>query len=250
MYVSIPSRARLAFAAVLLLSTLGCATRDAPRDPAPAMRSELLKPGLHRVSGQDGSSLLRSSPDGVIVVDSRRAGMYEPLMAEVARLEKSASPRVRALILTGSGPEQAGNVSRFADAGVPVVVQRRALAALAGSGLSAARVVRFDADHRLHSGGVVVEVEHVGSGRSGADSIVLFPDLRIAAIGDLYTSGEPTPDCASGGSFAGWAAAITHLLYWDFELAVPSRGPPVGKRELAAFKAKLDALAAERRRCG
>jgi glyoxylase-like metal-dependent hydrolase (beta-lactamase superfamily II) len=244
MYIPIRSRVRHALAAVLLFSALGCATTPAPQA---VMNTELLKPGLHRVSGQGGSSLLRSSPDGVIVVDSRRAGMYEPLMAEVARIAKTSSPRVRALILTGSGPEQAGNAARFADAGVPVVVQRRAFA---GSGLPPARVVRYDADHRLLAGGVVVEVEHVGSGRSGADSIVLFPDLRIAAIGDLYTAEEPTPDCAAGGSFLGWAAAIAHLLYWDFELAVPSHGPPVGKPELLAFKGRLEALAAERRPCG
>jgi hypothetical protein len=224
--------------AAVFVSMLGCAAIDAP-----APSAEALRPGLYRVSAGDGSTLLRTSPDGVVVVDPPRAGGHDRLMAEITRVAGTSSPRVRALILTGAGDRQAGRVSAFAEAGVPVVVQKRAVAAWP---TSPARVVAFDADHRLHAGGVVVEVEHVGRGRSGADSVVLFPDLRVAAVGELFTHDEPKPDCASGGSYAGWAAAITHLLYSDFELAVPSRGAPVGKPELRAFKAKLEAMAAER----
>jgi len=83
----------------------------------------------------------------------------------------------------------------------------------------------------------------VGSGRTGADSIVVFRGLRVVAVGDLFTTDAPQPDCASGGSFAGWAAAIDHLLWSDFDIAVPSRGAAVGKSELRAFKATLEALA-------
>ncbi|HEY6133393.1 MAG TPA: hypothetical protein VIW70_05405, partial [Rubrivivax sp.] len=78
----------------------------------------------------------------------------------------------------------------------------------------------------------------------GADSVVLFRDLKVVAVGELFTHGTPEPDCASGGSFAGWAAAITHVLWFDFDVAVPSRGAPVGKRELAALKATLESRAA------
>lgn len=238
---------RLVMTAALVVSAVACAATDAQ-----ALRTELVKPGLYRVDGAGGATLLRFTPDGVVVVDAKRAGMWGPLKAEIARIAKTADPPVRALILTGSGHEDAANASRFVDAGIHVIVQKRALAALSGGAAAASSplVVSYDADHRLHSGGVVVEVEHVGRGRSGADSIVLFPDLRVVAVGELFTTEEPKPDCARGGSFAGWAAAITHLLYSDFEIAVPSRGPPVGKRELVALKAKLEAMAAERRACG
>jgi len=72
---------------------------------------------------------------------------------------------------------------------------------------------------------------------------VLFRELRVVAVGDLFTAGTPEPDCAAGGSFAGWAAAIDHVMWSDFDVVVPSRGAPVGKRELATLKAKLQALA-------
>jgi hypothetical protein len=132
---------------------------------------------------------------------------------------------------------------------VPLIVQQRALTgshagALAGAAAaSRPRVVADDAEFQQPTGGEVVEVEYVGSGRSGADSTVFFPDLRVMAVGGLYTAGTPVPDCADGGSYAGWSAAIAHLMWAKFDLAVPSEGPPVGKPELLALKAKLDALA-------
>jgi hypothetical protein len=132
-------------------------------------------------------------------------------------------------------------------------VQRQALAAAeaaaGGKGADQPRpFVTYDADYVVQSGDVQAGVEHVGRGRSGADSIVFFADLRVIAVGDLFTHGTPQPDCASGGSFAGWAAALTHVLFFDFDVAVPSRGAPVGRQALVDFRARLQALA-ERDRC-
>lgn len=237
--------ARAALAASLFASTFTAAAADAP-----PMNAEMVKPGLYRIAGGGGGggTVLRLSANGPIVVDANRTGTYPPLMAAIRRVVKTPDQPVRALMLTAVGPEQAGNVVRFVDAGVPVIVQRRALARLAeaaNAGGAAARKppVTYDADYLLRAGDIEVEVEHVGSGRTGVDSVVYFRDLRVVAVGELFTHDKPTPDCASGGSLAGWAAAITHLLWFDFDVAVPSRGAPVGKRELVAFKATLEASA-------
>jgi hypothetical protein len=245
--------ARGATAAALVVSSAAFAAPVArvavETADVPALRTEVLKPGLYRISGDGGSALLRVSTNGLIVVDSMRAGSYGPLLAEIRRVVKEPSAPIRALILTGSGRDQAGNVAQFIDAGVPVIVQRRAVSGLDGGrlaeGAPAARppVVAYDSDYQLYSGDVVVEAEHVGSGRSRADSIVLFPDLRVVAVGELFTTETPKPDCNDGGSLAGWAAAIGHLLWSNFDVAVPSRGPPVGKRELAALKETLETMA-------
>jgi glyoxylase-like metal-dependent hydrolase (beta-lactamase superfamily II) len=170
-------------------------------------------------------------------------------MSEIQRIAQTPDPSIRALVLTASGVEQAGNLAQFVAAGVPVIVQQRAFAALAASpsptgARAATAFVTYDNDYLLRVRDIQVEVEHVGRGRTGADSIVVFRDLRVVAIGELFTAGMPEPDCSTGGSFAGWAAAIDHLLWSDVDVVVPSRGPPIGKPELAAFKAKLEALAA------
>lgn len=232
---------------------LPAAAADAPPSAARTVGStpsaELVKPGLYRVNGAGGGTLLRIGTSGLIVVDANRAGTYRPLKAEIERIASSARTQVSALVLTGAGPEQSGNVAQFVDAGGPVIVQRRALARLVAEGpagtAASKSFVAYDDDYMLRVGDLEAEIEHVGRGRSAADSVVLFRDLRVVAVGELYTDTTPTPECASGGSFAGWAAAIDHLLWSDFDVAVPSRGAPVGKRELTAFKAKLLALAAQ-----
>ena len=214
------------------------------------LRTELVQAGLYRISGAGGGTVLRVDAKGLIVVDAPREGAYRALMDEVHRIAKTSTLPVRALVVTAIGPEQTGNVVPFAAAGVPVIVQQRALPRLVvelrarGATAPLGAFVSYHNDYLLRDGDLEAEVEYVGSGRTGADIIVFFRDLRVVSVGELFTHDLPQPDCASGGSFAGWASAITHLLWFDFDLAVPGRGAPVGKRELAEFKAKLDALAA------
>lgn len=242
-----------AFAWLLFAAAIGGARAADPPSRAAsadaALTAEMIKPGLYRIGDAAGGSLLRVNASGLVVVDSGRVGTYRPLMTEIQRIAKTADPAIRALVLTASGAEQAGNVAQFAEAGIPVIVQQRALAALAGNPRAASAprstaFVGYENDYVLRVGDPAIEVEHVGRGRTGADSIVVFRDLRVAAVGELFTAGTPEPDCSAGGSFAGWAAAIDHLMWSDFDVAVPSRGAPVGKRELAAFKARLESLAA------
>jgi hypothetical protein len=213
------------------------------------LKTELVKPGVYRISGAGGGTVLRVDQRGLIVVDAQREGTYRALMDEVRRITKTDTIPVRALVVTAIGPEQTGNVAPFAAAGAPVIVQERALprlvADLRASSASAppGAFVSYHNDYLLRDGDLEAEVEHVGSGRTGADSVVFFRDLRLVAVGELFTHDVPQADRASGGSFAGWAAAIGHALWFDFDVAVPSRGAPVGRRELEAFKARLEALA-------
>jgi len=244
--------ARGVIPAVLLASVFIAEAAEAPSRAASAdvpLSVEMIKPGLYRISGADGGTVLRLGAQGLVVVDSSRVGAYRPLMAEIQRMAKTSELPPRALVLTAAGTDRSDNVAQFVDAGVPVIVQQRALTRVAGdartSGVSARRpFITYDTDYLLRVGDVEVEIEHVGSAMTGSDSVVLFPDLRVVAVGELFTAGTPQPDCASGGSFAGWAAAIDHLRWSDFDVVVPSRGAPVGKRELATFKARLEALAA------
>ena len=170
----------------------------------------------------------------VVVVDSTGAGTYRALMAEIQRIAKTSEPSVRALVLTAAGRDQASTVGAFIDAGVPVIVQQRALAQLVRDGTAtgtstSGSFITYENDYQLRLGEIEVEVEHVGRGRTGVDSIVVFRGLGVVAVGELFTTDAPQPDCASGGSFAGWAAAIDHLLWADFDVAVPSRGAAVAR---------------------
>ena len=252
--IAIRAAGRHALTMALLSVPAVLAASEGSRSPeqaeATALTSGLVRPGLYRIDGGGAASLVRVSSKGLVVVDSKRAGMYEPLMAELRRIAGSPNPPIRALILTGAGRDQAGNVARFVEAGVPVIVQRRVaeelvrgpLAAVAGA--ATPPLVTYDTDYQLFAGDAVIEVEHVGSGKSRADSIVLFPDLRVAALGELFVAATPETDCAGGANLAGWSAEIDHAMWIAFDIAVPSRGAAIGKKELTALKATLDAMVA------
>ena len=74
--------------------------------------------------------------------------------------------------------------------------------------------------------------------------MVLVPDLKIAALGDLYAAAAPQPDFAAGGGLLGWPLVLSQVLKLDADLFMPSQGAPITRVELKAFKALLDTLVA------
>ena len=90
-------------------------------------------------------------------------------------------------------------------------------------------------------GGVEARLLHYGNAHTSGDTVVLFPNLKVIAIGDLFAP-EPEPDYTAGGSLVGWGAALGEILKLDFDVAVASSGPGVTRAELEAFKKKMDTL--------
>ena len=60
-------------------------------------------------------------------------------------------------------------------------------------------------------------------------------------MGNLYGA-APKPDFAAGGSLVGWGSVLAQVLKLDFDVAVPSSGPPVTRADLESFKTKIDTL--------
>src|SRR5262249_26150212 len=73
------------------------------------------------------------------------------------------------------------------------------------------------------------------------------PDLKVVAVGDLFTADAPEPDYSAGGSLVGWGPVIARILKLDFDIVVPGKGPMVSRAELERFKAKMDMLVARAR---
>jgi cyclase len=88
---------------------------------------------------------------------------------------------------------------------------------------------------------------HMGNAHTDGDTVVYFPNLKVVALGDLYTSATPDVDFAAGGSLLGWGPVLAEVLKLDFDLAVPGQGPPVTRSDVAAFKAKLDTVVSRAR---
>jgi peroxiredoxin len=94
----------------------------------------------------------------------------------------------------------------------------------------------------LRIGGVEVQLHDFGPAQTNDDIVVLFPDLRVAAVGELYSASEPLPDFRNGGTLSGWVRVLDQVLTLDVDIVVPSVGPPVGRTELASFRDRVQTL--------
>jgi len=228
---------------------------DPPASPAassasaPALGAELVKTGLYLITGGGSNSLLRLSPAGSVLIDGKLPGNYRALMSQVRKISKLSDLPVRALMVTDHHDHQIGNATQFAAAGVVLIAQRNvkphlpaAPAAPASSAKPPAPTVTFDREYKLRIGGIEVNLYHFGNAPTSSAAVVHFPDLKVIAVGDLYTPDTPLPDFAGGGSLAAWGPVLEQVLKLDFDAVVPSSGPLVGRSELVAFKGKLDAL--------
>lgn len=227
------------------------------------MRTELLKTGLFLISGGGANSLLRLSAQGLILVDAKFDASYRALMAQVRRANRIADLPLRVLLLTSADASHSGGAARFLAAGVPIVLAAGARGAVSaappasspssassassasstGRGGAAPAVVAVDRQYDFELGGAKVRMLAFGPARGGGDGVVWFPDLKVVAVGELYTAGAPQPVAAEGGSIAAWSAALDQVLMLDFDLAVPGSGPPVRRAELEGLRARLAARA-------
>ncbi len=179
-----------------------------------------------------------------MLVDGKLPGNYDALRA---RAKKISDQPIRALILTGCDESSTGTNAKFVENGSHIVVQENAKQNLAACNLSgdamAPAVVTYGSEYQIHLGGIEAQMLHFGNAYSNSDTVVYFPNLKVVAIGDLF-SAKPAPDFAAGGSLVGWGPVLAQVLKLDFDVAIPSTGPTITRAELEAFKTKIDTLVA------
>ena len=229
-----PNVGRRAVAHFLALGLFVAARRAAanadvpgPPDGAEVLAADFLKTGLYIVRSSRANTLMRLSSAGAVLVDGQNTGSYRPLMSQLRRINKMSDLPVRFLVLSNHRADHAGNLAPFVGAGVGVLVHERAGARLPAletpAGKPPPTIVAFERNYVLHIGGVEVQLHLFGKAYTDGDSVVLFPDLKIAALGDLYAAGAPPPDFAAGGSLLGWPLVLAQVLKLDADLFVPSQ---------------------------
>ena len=180
------------------------------------LSADLVKTGLYLITGGGGNSLLRLSAGGLILVDGKLPGAYRPLMSQVRKISKLSDLPVRVLIVTDHHENHTGNAAQFAAAGIPLLVQENVesyLPATNPAGDKAiAPTVTYDREYKLRMGGVEVQLFHFGNAHSNSDTVVYFPDLKVIAVGDLFTPDTPAPDFAEGGSLVNWGPVLAEVL--------------------------------------
>jgi glyoxylase-like metal-dependent hydrolase (beta-lactamase superfamily II) len=232
-----PTRRCVLASLAALASPAPAIAQSLPSAPASedSITADLLKTGLYLLRGGGCQSLLRLNAAGCVLVDGKRAGTYRPLMSLVRRINKLSDLPLRGVIYTNHHDIHAGNHAQFLAGGASVLVQSNCLPRLprvpspdgeVASGPRSRRplgvVGAFTRDHQFTMGGVEIRLYHFGAAKTDNDAVVLFPDLRLIAAGELFSLGLPVPDYAAGGTLLGWRASLDRLLDLGFDTAVPS----------------------------
>jgi len=202
-----------------------------------------LKPGLFLVTGGGANTLIRVTPEGLIVVDTKNPGdeQYNGLLTQI----KAVSPLpVKYVINTQHHPDHVGNNQKFVDAGATVVGLEALKSFMASDPRTSAIPGRptqtFANDTLLKLGGAEVQAHFYGRGHTGDDTMVYFPDAKVVMVSDNITDGNPVIDWANGGGWVGWSKTLDGVLKLDFESAIPGRGEPKTRAEVQAYKNKVD----------
>ena len=148
-------------------------------------------------------------------------------------------------MLTDASKSNTGNLAQFLKEGTRVVVQENVAQILldqnAVDSKEPAAIIRFDHDRTMHLGGIEAQALYFGNAYSVGNTVVYFPNLKVVAVGHLY-SPDAKLEVMDDGSLVQWSAVLADVLKLDFDVVVPATGPPVSRDELQAYKAKLDSL--------
>jgi cyclase len=209
----------------------------------PVQPIQQVKPGLYVVPGGGSNSLVRVTPEGVILVDTKMpsAANYDALVAQI----RTVTPQpVKVVIVTHHHADHTGNNDRFIAAGAQVIghsVLASSLDTYQFDPKPAKPTATYDGERVVRLGGVEVRVLHLGRAHTGGDSVVYFPDVKVVATSDAVTTGPTGPlvDYAGGGSATGWTPVLDAMLKLDFDAAVPGAGPVLTKADVQAFRGRF-----------
>jgi glyoxylase-like metal-dependent hydrolase (beta-lactamase superfamily II) len=204
-----------------------------------------LRPTLYLITGAGANTLVRVTPDGPIVVDTKLAGdeNYQRLTEEIASVSKLP---VKYVLNTHHHPDHVGNNQKFIDDGAQVIgldaLKKHMTNDPRTKDIPGPPTITFAKDYVLRFGGADVEAHAFGRGHTGDDTMVYFPDARVVMVSDQITNATPIVDFANGGSAVEWTQILDGVLELDFEMAIPGRGEPKTRAEVQAYRTKFATL--------
>lgn len=216
--------------------------RGGAKAGATVEKIRLLKPNLYMITGGGANTLVRVTPEGLIVVDTKNPGdeNYNRVMEEIKSVSQLP---VKYVLNTHHHPDHVGTNQKFIDAGAQVVALEALKTNMASDGrtkdIPGRPTVTFAKDYDLKFGGAEVQAHSYGRGHTGDDTMVYFPDLKVVMVSDQITDGTPIVDFANGGSVVGWTQILDGVLKLDFEMAIPGRGEPKSRADVEAYRTKF-----------
>ena len=175
--------------------------------------------------------------EGVILVDDDFEVDHDNL---VKKLREVTNQPVKYVINTHYHADHSGGNAKLQAQGTLAVASVAARARMVAANQPGLVNITIEPRGAVHLGGKVAEVYWLGRGHTDGDVVVLFPQHRTLAAGDLYTNGEGLPqlvDHAGGGSQKEWTATLDKVLELDFETVVPGHGNVTNKQGIRQARA-------------
>jgi len=188
--------------AVLFASVLTLAIPAYAQEKTVRLRT--LGPGdiLYVLIGGGGNTLALMRDDGVVVIDTKLPGWGTAIRQAI---ESATDQPVTTIINTHAHPDHAGGNAEFSG-NVEVIAHANAAAA----GLRVSRTVTDKLT--LLSGSDEIDLFYFGRGHTNGDLVVVFPQKRLAYLGDLFPAkSAPLVDPAAGGSVVALADTLRRV---------------------------------------
>jgi glyoxylase-like metal-dependent hydrolase (beta-lactamase superfamily II) len=179
---------------------------------------------------------------GVILVDDKFEVDHDNI---VAMLKTVTNQPVKYVINTHYHADHSGGNAKLQADGTLAVASASARARMVAAKQPGLPDITAQPRGAIYLGGKTAEIYWIGRSHTDGDVVVLFPQQRVLAAGDMYTNEKDTPeliDYAGGGSAKEWPATVDNLLKLDFDTVVPGHGTVAKKADLTKYRADVQRL--------
>ena len=184
--------------------SLGVAGQQgAPGARTVKMQSLNVSDNLYVLSGGGGNALALVTDTGVVLVDTKLAGWGAAMLDAVRGV--TDAPVTTIINTHAHGDHTGGNLDFPAVVDIIAHDQTKAnmakLAAFSGAGSRFLPNKTFATTYSVLDGIDRIELHYFGAGHTNGDAVVVFPEKRVAHMGDLFPSkSAPIIDVPNGGS--------------------------------------------------
>jgi glyoxylase-like metal-dependent hydrolase (beta-lactamase superfamily II) len=189
-----------------------------------------------------GNTTALITNEGVILVDDKFEIDADNI---VAMLKTVTTQPIKYVINTHFHGDHSGGNAKLQAAGAIAVASAAARTRMVEAKQSGQPDITIEPRGSIHLGGKSAEVYWFGRSHTDGDVVVLFPQNRTLAAGDMFTIGEGVPqliDYAGGGSAKEWTATVAKVLELEFDTVVPGHGNVVKKADMVTFRASTQRL--------
>jgi glyoxylase-like metal-dependent hydrolase (beta-lactamase superfamily II) len=189
-----------------------------------------------------GNTTVVITNEGVILVDDKFDADADNIVALVKTVTNQP---IKYVINSHYHGDHSGGNAKLQAGGTLAVASAQARARMVAGNQPGLVDITVEPRGTIHLGGKSAEIYWFGRAHTDGDVVVLFPQNRLLAAGDMFTVGEGTPqliDYMGGGSAKEWTATVAKVLELDFDTVVPGHGNVVKKADMQSFRTSTQRL--------